>query len=105
MTPNPIQPPDLIINGKSYPLWSQFVHRAAEWVGGTLEDREYGESMTTTITGIELTPNGDDSAFFAVVGTDFTCGFDVAYGGIEGGDEDWTTFSGYGGHSWRIKKP
>ena len=26
------------INGKVYPLWSQFVEKKQEWVGGTLQD-------------------------------------------------------------------
>lgn len=101
------------VNGKEYPLWSQFVERQEEWIGGTLHDG--GDSMdramglgdlTTTITGIELTPNGEDSAYFSVNGEDFNCGFDVQYGGIGGGNgsKEWLTFSGYMGHTWRIKK-
>ena len=104
------------INGKTYPLWEQFVERQQEWIGGWIED--YGDSMDkiifdgttmkTIITKIELKPNGEDSAFFEVFGEEFSCGFDVQYGGIIGGsdgDEEWLTFSGYGGHQWRIKKP
>lgn len=102
------------INGKTYPLWSQFVERKKEWVGGVLED--FGDAMdaalglsdgpvTTIITDIKLEPNGDNSAFFSVVGEDFTCGFDVGVGGIGGQQEDgWLTFSGYAGHKWRIKQ-
>jgi len=100
------------VNGKFYSLWGQFVEKQDEFVGGTLQDN--GDSMdkaifgnvsiTTTITGIELTPNGDDSAFFSVKGKDFSCGFDVKYGGVIGGEEGWITFSGYSGHTWRIKK-
>ena len=26
------------INGREYPLWSKFVERKAEWIGGVLED-------------------------------------------------------------------
>lgn len=97
-----------LINNRHYPLWQQFVDRAPEWVGGTLEDYDSlggGTPMVTKITGIELRANGDDSAFFAVQGKDFECGFDVAYGGVTGGEEGWITFSGYGGHKWRIKQP
>ncbi len=97
-----------LINGRHYPLWQQFVDRAHEWVGGTLEDHDSlcgGTPMVTNITGIELRANGKDSAFFEVEGEDFGCGFDVAYGGIRGGEEGWITFSGYGGHKWRIKAP
>lgn len=103
------------INDREYPLWSQFVERQQEWVGGILED--YGDSMdialgckpmTTKITGITLEPNGDDSAFFAVAGEDFTCGFDTKHGGISGSqdnEKDWLTFSGYMNHRWRILQP
>ena len=99
------------VNGKYYPLWSQFVKQQDKWIGGTLED--YGDAtdramevgvLTTTITGIELSPNGEDSAWFGVTGKDFDCVFGVEYGGIGAGEEGWITFSGYGGHRWRIKE-
>ena len=102
----------MVINGKEYPLWSQFVERQKEWVGGVLQD--FGDSFDrgvfgqedaeTEITGITLTANGDDSAFFSIEGKDFGCGFDVEYGGITAGEKGWLTFRGYGGHKWRIKK-
>lgn len=99
------------INGRDYPLWSQFVERKEQWIGGILEDsgdsmdRVLGfETSRTTITDITLEPNGDTSAFFSVGGADFSCGFDVGYGGITAGEPGWMTFSGYGGHSWRIKE-
>ena len=99
------------VNGKYYPLWSQFVDKQEKWIGGTLE--EYGdkfdramelEMMATEITKIELRPNGEKSAFFEVHGKDFSCGFDVEHGGIAAGEEGWITFNGYGGHLWRIKE-
>jgi hypothetical protein len=98
------------INGKQFPLWSQFIERKSEWMGGTLQDM--GDdmdvllglgSMTTKITDIDLRANGDDSAYFSVDGENFGCGFDVQYGGIIAGAAGWITFSGYGGHTWRIK--
>lgn len=100
-----------MINGKTYPLWEQFVERQNEWIGGVLEDfgdsfdrMAFGdEKLKTEITGIELKSNGE-SAFFLVMGRDFSCGFDVQYGGITAGKESWLTFSGYGGHNWRIKQ-
>ena len=104
----------MIVNGKEYPLWSQFVEKQDEWIGGILED--FGDLLDnaifgdahhqTVITGIELRPNGDDSAFFEVNGKDFSCGFDVRHGGISGDQDspDWLCFSGYGGHKWRIRK-
>ena len=102
------------INGKLYPLWSQFVEQKAEWIGGSLQDQgdamdraiglTDGSWMSTEITDIRLEPNGSDSAYFSVDGRDFSCGFDAQVGGIVGGEDGWLTFSGYGGHTWRIKK-
>ena len=100
------------INGKEYPFWGQFVKSQNKWVGGVLED--FGDSFDkrmgvtpteTTITGIELTKNGEDSAFFTVKGENFDCGFGVEYGGVVVGEDGYITFNGYGGHTWRIKKP
>jgi len=101
-----------IINGKQYPLWSQFVDRKAEYIGKVLQD--FGDPMdraiagsdaglTTEITDITLTPNGKESAAFSVIGKDFTCAFDVQYGGVSEGASGWVTFAGYGGHAWRIQ--
>ena len=95
----------MIVNGKEYPLWSQFVERKSEFIGGVLQDMDEGctADTTTTITDITLTPNGSDSAFFSVEGESFNCGFDVKYGGITKGDAGWLAFSGYDNHIWRIK--
>ncbi len=91
------------INGKEYPMWSQFIERKKEWLGGILEDHDMGMVITTEITDITLKPNGEDSAYFSVEGKNFTCGFDVGHGGIGPGEEGWLTFYGYAGHKWRIK--
>jgi hypothetical protein len=110
----PNTPAPLVINGRIYPLWQKFVNQAPQFIGGIMQD--FGDSMdralgisdgasTTKITGIRLEPNGPDSAYFTVDGEDFSCGFDTTIGGIVGVDEDWITFSGYGGHKWRIKTP
>lgn len=93
---------ELVVNGKHYPLWSQFITGKEKWVGGTLQDLD-GMSPVK-ITDITLKPNGETSAYFAVEGTDYTCGFDVQYGGIVPGEDGWLTFSGYGGHTWRIQE-
>uniref|UniRef100_A0A6H1ZV88 Uncharacterized protein n=1 Tax=viral metagenome TaxID=1070528 RepID=A0A6H1ZV88_9ZZZZ len=101
------------INGKKYPLWSQFAEQKEKWVGGVLED--FGDSMDqrifgseaharTEITDITLEPNGPGSAMFFVTGNNFSCGFDCGVGGITSGEKGWVTFSGYGGHTWRIKE-
>lgn len=98
-----------IINRRQYSLWPQFKQQEAEWIGGVLEEKSSGWPETgeaaTTITGIEWHANGKDSAWFGVKGEGFSCGFDVQYGGVIPGDKGWITFSGYGGHTWRIKKP
>lgn len=93
-----------IINGKYYPLWSQFVEKKNKFIGGILEDLDMGMSQKTEITDITLEANGEDSAFFSVEGKDFGCGFDVSVGGITAGEKGRLTFSGYGGHTWRIKE-
>jgi len=93
------------VNGKEYPMWSQFIEKKDKWIGGILEDHDMGECVSTKITDITLEPNGETSAFFSVEGEDFGCGFDVKVGGIGSGDEGWLTFYGYGGHVWRIKEP
>lgn len=68
----------LIINGKQYPLWEQFVQRKDEWIGGVLTE----DDESTRITDVILEENGTDSALFRIVGEDFSCGFDVHHGGI-----------------------
>ena len=92
------------INGKEYPLWSQFVEKQNIFIGGVLEDWDEGVHAITEITGITLEANGKDSAYFQIQGKDFTCGFDVRYGGVTGGETGWVTFSGYGGHEFRIRE-
>ena len=115
MNVNVINDEPIVINGKQYPLWSQFVRRKAEWIGMRLQD--FGDSMDrqlgvagdkpaeTIITDIKLEKNGDESAMFCVNGKDFGCGFDVGHGGVTGGEKGWITFAGYGGHTWRIENP
>lgn len=75
----------IIINGKRYSLWEQFVWQKQEWIGGILQ--EDGEDPTE-ITDITLEPLGTDSAMFSIKGKEYTCGFNVAFGGVgapEGG--------------------
>lgn len=103
----------ITINGRQYPLWSQFVEGKDKWIGGTLED--FGDSQDrhmfgdgahgkTRIMDIRLEPNGKEHALFTVAGEDFECGFSTEVGGITAGEEGWITFSGYGGHEWRIRQ-
>ena len=65
----------ITINGKQYPMWSQFIERKDEWIGGILQEMEDswpqitdGPSKGTKITDITLEPNGEDSAYFSVEG-------------------------------------
>lgn len=91
------------VNGKFYGLWGNFVQTKERFIGKTLEKFVFQEVLTTKITNITLAPNGTDSAFFEIVGTDFSCCFDVNFGGITSGDLGWITFAGYGNQAFRIK--
>ena len=62
MTGEKLPPAPLVINGRTYPLWQQFIDKKAEWIGGTLNDLDMGQSHSTTITDITLEPNGTDAA-------------------------------------------
>ena len=96
----------LVVNGKYYPLWSQFIEKKLEWVGADLFDYDMGLHAQTKIKDIELRANGKDSAYFEVVGEDFSCGFDVQHGGVGGQSKTGKgiSFCGYGGHQWEISK-
>jgi len=96
----------MIVNGRNYGLWGQFVERKEEFIGGTLEETDGRETITTKITGIELKPNGDDSAFFQICGEDFSCGFDAQCGGVDGAHsgEGWIAFASVYGLSFKIKQ-
>lgn len=100
---------NIVINGKVYRMWQQFVHQKEKWVGGTLTD--YGDSldkqitpeyfpMKTKITDIKLEANGKNSAFFEITGKDFSCGSDVKELGILANGN----FHGIIGHEWSISK-
>ena len=93
----------MIVNGKKYPMYSQFIERKDEWIGNTLDDYDMGGHMSTIITDITLEPNGEESAYFSIVGEDFTCGFGVHNGGIGAGADGCITFHGYGGHEFKIE--
>lgn len=69
---------------RHYPLWQQFVDTKSDFIGGVLteEDSMFGDH-STKITDITLEDReGEDYAIFAVVGEDFTCSFNVQYGGV-----------------------
>jgi len=70
------------INGKTYPMWNGFIDNKSKWIGGILTEIDLDETTSTRITDITLEPNGNDSAYFAIIGEDFSCGFDVQYGAI-----------------------
>jgi hypothetical protein len=89
------------VNGKIYPLWSQFIERKNEWIGGKLHDLECDP---TELLDIQLNPNGEDSAYFLIKGKDYDCGFDVSCGGIAPGNGAGLTFSGMYGLNFKIYK-
>lgn len=85
----------MIINGKEYSLWPQFIDNKNEWVGGILEELQDSfpqigndESSTTEIVDIKFSANGKDSAYFEVIGKDYSCGGDVQYLGVVGGEAE-----------------
>ena len=92
----------MIVNGREYPMWSQFIERKEEHIGKDLEEFEGDEMSSTKITDLTLLPNGNDSAMFTVEGEDFSCGFDVRNGGIAAGEEGCLTFQSVGGLKFRI---
>ena len=71
------------INGKTYPLWQQFLDQREDWIGGTITNEDMGETLTTEITDVILEANGP-SAMFGFNGKDFNFVFGVKYGGISG---------------------
>ena len=99
----------MIVNGREYPLWSQFVERKEEWIGGVLEDLHggmmgKGDPIETEITDITLMPNGKEHAYFTIEGKDFECGGSTECLGITAGEKGWLTLCGYAGHTWRFKQ-
>lgn len=69
---------------KHYPLWQQFVDSKSEWIGGTLteEDSIFGEA-STQIKDITLEDcDVGNYTKFSIVGGEFTCSFNVQYGGV-----------------------
>jgi hypothetical protein len=98
----------ITINGKSYPMWSQFVEKKEQWIGGTLE--EFGDGIcdggVTTITDItlELKPEWGNAVVFSIIGKDFSEEFNVqGAAGVSGGSEPgWIEFYCYGTR-FRIK--
>lgn len=101
----------MIVNGKNYPMWGQFIDIKHNLIGGILKHlsdshpRIAEEEHSTVITDITLEPNGKESAMFTIVGKDFSEGCDVQYLGVTGGEPGWVTFSGWNGHLFAIKKP
>ena len=100
----PQEKPPIKVNGKAYPMWSQFVHGKDRWIGGTMEDYQGGGFYVTEIVDIRLEANGPESAMIIFVGKDFECGGDVQYVGIVANyDNDKALLlGGYAGHRWKI---
>jgi len=98
------------------PIWQQLVEAQQGWLGGDIEDlgdsmdRQLAEEGTFPIqgkiAGMEYRKNGENSMYFEVSAEEgWGCGGDTQFLGIAGGEKGWLTLSGYGGHTWRIKKP
>lgn len=95
------------INGKTYPMWGQFVEKKAEWIGGELQefDNVMGEAPVTEIIDVTLNASGEDSAIISFHGKDYSCGYDVKYCGIAGeGRPGWLTISSQWGDRFQIRK-
>lgn len=101
----------MIVNGRNYKLWGQIIERKDEWIGGRLVEFDgdwSGDFVETVITDIRLVPNGSDSAWFEVVGENFSCGFDARSGGVDCGSgsikhpDNCLPFYGMGGLRFRI---
>ncbi len=74
----------MIINGKEYPMWSQFVEKKDQFIGKKMFDVDniMGKSPETIIVDVTLEPNGDDSAMICFIGKDYDCCCDVGYAGV-----------------------
>lgn len=72
------------INGKTYPMWSQFVEKKANFIGNKMFDVDsmMGAAPETEVVDVELVPNGTDSAMICFRGKDYDCISDVKYCGI-----------------------
>lgn len=94
------------INGKVYPMWSQFIEKKERWIGGHLREFDIimGMGPETEITDVTLKPNGTDSAMITFHGKDYDCGYDVKYVGISGKQDSpgWLTLSSTWGDFFQI---
>ena len=97
----------MIVNGREYPMWSQFIENKEEYIGQEVQNIDMGMTASMIVTDIRLEPNGDDSAKFVIEGdidgdidTWFT---DVHYIGIGAGEDGWITFSTMYLGEFRIK--
>lgn len=81
------------INGKFYPMWSQFVDKKENFIGREMieTDNLMGAKQPTLITDVTLEPNGIDSAMISFHGQHYSFGVDVKHLGIGAKD----TYPGY----------
>src|SRR5688500_18497471 len=93
-----------LVNGKHYPMWQSFVDQKEKFIGWLLTDMDstFGPAESTEVIDVTLEPNGKESAFFSVVGKDYTCGFDVSVGGMNAVEGGGIKFHGYAGHAWTL---
>ena len=90
------------INGKVYPMWSQFCGPNTKWVGGLIYDHDMGDCIKKPLKEIRLEPNGNESAMLVFdIGESDPWFSDVkAIGRIEGKGPNGGLLLGrtYGGH-------
>ena len=98
----------MIVNGREYPMWGQFVENKENFIGREVQNIDMGMTASMIVTDIRLEPNGDDSAMFVIEGKDVdgeigTWFSDVHYIGIGAGEDGWITFSTMYLGEFRIK--
>lgn len=95
------------VNEKEYQLWSQFVEKKNDFIGGILESpaRHSNNTITTIITDITLSKSCYDSYIFTIEGRGFSSFLNTAQGKIVNKEPGWTIFYDGQGGECKIKKP
>jgi hypothetical protein len=85
-------------------IWEQIVDNKSKYIGKKLVDTDMGIYSETEITDIKFEDN-PDNCYFTIVGKEFSCGFDIKYGGIsEGNNDAMISFSSVFNMNFYIKK-
>jgi len=91
-----------MVNGKDYPLWEGIIENKKNIIGKKMISTDMGFMGETIVEDIVLRPNGKKSAYFEIIGKDFSCGFDVQHGGITV-ENDKVVYSSFYGMSFYIE--